>query len=102
MIQPTFALSSSLLLSALLAGCAATGPNSAPEQRTASITRTVNGVAHISAPDAQTLAYGVAYAHAQDNVCQSADQLVTVRGQRSRHFGGGAAASLIARLRTPH
>jgi acyl-homoserine-lactone acylase len=88
------------VLAILLAGCAS--PRSGPEQRTASITRTANGVAHISAPDAQTLAYGVAYAHAQDNVCQSADQLVTVRGQRSRHFGGGTATSLIGRRVLPN
>ena len=37
---------------------------------------------HISAPDIETLSYGVAYAHAQDNVCQTAQALVTVRGER--------------------
>jgi len=62
-----------------LAGCATP---TAPESRTATIVRTANGVPHISAPDIETLAYGVAYAHAQDNVCQTAQQLVTVRGQR--------------------
>ena len=69
----------------LLAACASVAPT---EPRTATIQRTANGVAHISAPDFETLAYGVAYAHAQDNVCQTAQQLVTVRGERSRWFGG--------------
>ena len=64
---------------------------SAGEARTATLQRTAHGVAHISAPDAETLAYGVAYAHAQDNVCQTADQLVTVRGERGLHFGAGNA-----------
>lgn len=54
---------------------------------TVTITRTTHGIPHITAPDMETLAYGVAYAHAQDNVCQTADHLVTVRGQRSLHFG---------------
>lgn len=79
---------------ALLAGCAALPP----EQRTATITRTAHGVAHIAAPDMRTLAYGVAYAHAQDNVCQTAQQLVTVRGERSRHFGAAATALLGRRM----
>jgi acyl-homoserine-lactone acylase len=78
------------LATLLLAGCASVPP----EQRTASITRTAHGVAHVSAPDMRTLAYGVAYAHAQDNVCQTAQQLVTVRGERARHFGPTASALL--------
>ena len=81
---------------ALLSACAS-APTS-PDARTATIQRTAHGVAHISAPDAHTLAYGVAYAHAQDNVCQSADALVTARGERSRHFGGTATALLGQRV----
>jgi len=42
----------------------------------------------------KALAYGVAYAHAQDNVCQTADHLVTVRGERSRYFGPTATGRL--------
>lgn len=77
------------LLSAtvLLAACAS-APGSAPggsgEVR---LVRTTHGIPHITAPDLRQLAFGVAYAHAQDNVCQSADHLLTVRGQRSRWFG---------------
>ena len=85
-----------LAAAALLSACASTPTD--PASRTASIQRTAHGVAHISAPDAQTLAYGVAYAHAQDNICQSADALVTARGQRSKHFGGAATALLGRRL----
>ena len=80
-----------LAAAAAVAGLAAcTTPALAPAQKpTASIQRTANGVAHISAPDYETLAYGVAYAHAQDNVCQTAQQLVTVRAERARYFGAG-------------
>ena len=54
---------------------------------TATIVRTAHGIPHITAPDVETLAFGAAYAHAQDNVCQTADHLVTVRGERSLFFG---------------
>lgn len=75
-----------LAAAALLAGCAS-GPN-APGDRSVSITRTTFGIPHITANDPESLAYGVAYAYAQDNVCMTADQLVTARGQRSATFGG--------------
>ncbi len=81
-------------LAALLTGCASVGGGGG----TATIQRTAHGVAHVSAPDFETLAYGIAYAHAQDNVCQTAEQLVTVRGERSRHFGGTAQGLLGLRM----
>jgi acyl-homoserine-lactone acylase len=89
--------STPLLITAALAlaGCASLGTQ---DSRTATIQRTAHGVAHISAPDMHTLAYGVAYAHAQDNVCQTAQQLVTIRGERSRTFGGVASGQLGLRL----
>jgi len=70
---------------ALLGACATTSDRGMG----ARVQRTAYGVVHVSAADLQTLAYGVAYAHAQDNVCQTAQQLVTIRGQRSRWFGDG-------------
>jgi acyl-homoserine-lactone acylase len=73
-----------------------------PSARTAVIQRTALGLPHISAPDIETLAYGVAYAHAQDNVCQTAEQIVTARGERARWFGGGAAAGLLGRRVLPN
>ena len=39
----------------------------------ATIERTAFGIAHISAGNLESLAYGIAYAHAEDNVCQTAD-----------------------------
>src|SRR6185369_13782747 len=47
------------------------------DARIVRIQRTAHGVAHVEAPDYESLAYGVAYAHAQDNVCQTADHLLT-------------------------
>ena len=69
-----------------LAGCASQ-PGAAGTDRSVTIARTTYGVPHITANDPKSLAYGVAYAYAQDNVCMTADQLVTARGQRSSTFG---------------
>lgn len=71
----------------MLTACA-NPPGSPGNDRSATIERTTYGIPHITAPDPESLAYGVAYAYAQDNVCMTADQLVTARGQRSATFGG--------------
>lgn len=68
----------------LLAGCASTP---APGSRNVTIERTAYGIAHVTAPDYEGIAYGVAYAHAQDNVCQTAEHLLTARGERSQFLG---------------
>ena len=84
-MHPTRALA--LIAAATLAACAGTPTGS---DRTATIQRTTFGVPHISAPDVETLAYAVAFTHAEDNACQTAQQLVTARGERSRWFGAGS------------
>jgi acyl-homoserine-lactone acylase len=71
-------------LAALLGACASTPP---PGARSVTIERTTFGIAHITAPDYEGLAYGSAYAHAQDNVCQTAEHLLTLRGERSQFLG---------------
>ena len=71
-----------LACAALLAACAS--PPMGTDARTATIQRTAHGVPHITAGDPETLAYAMAYAYAQDNVCMTANQLVTVRGERCR------------------
>jgi acyl-homoserine-lactone acylase len=80
------------VLAAALAGCAALAPP--PAERAVRIERTAHGIAHVSAPDLEALAYGVAYAHTQDNLCQSANHLVTLRGERARFFGPSARGLL--------
>lgn len=84
-LPPLFARGVLAVACGTLAACASLDGGS----RSVTLERTTNGVAHITAPDLASLAYGVAYAHAQDNVCQTAQQLVTVRGERSRFFGAG-------------
>jgi acyl-homoserine-lactone acylase len=78
-------LAPTLLLISVLStlGCA-----SGPTSTTATIERTTYGIPHVTAPDAETLAFGLAYAYAQDNVCMAANHLVTVRGERAVSFGG--------------
>ncbi len=87
-------LAAAALAAAAFAGCgAATQP--APE---VTIQRTTHGIAHIEAPDYESLAYGIAWAHAADNVCQTANQLVTIRGERSRWFGADGSGLLGLRV----
>jgi acyl-homoserine-lactone acylase len=59
----------------------------------AEIRRTSFGVAHVKATNYGSIGYGVGYAFAQDNFCMIADEFVTVRGERSRHFGEAAITS---------
>ena len=88
-----------VVLNAMIAaGCANLAT---PAERVVQIQRTTYGIAHIEAPDFEALAYGLAYAQAQDNVCQSADHLVTVRGERARFFGP-AGEGLLGLRRLPN
>ncbi len=80
-----------LAFTVLLAACASGPPAGS---RSATIERTSYGIAHITAPDYEGIGYGSAYAHAQDNVCQTADHLLTVRGERSQFFGPTATGEL--------
>lgn len=80
-----------LALAALLGACATA---SAPGSRSVTIERTTYGIAHITAPDYEGIAYGVAYAHAQDNICQTAEHLLTARGERSQFLGPQATGEL--------
>ncbi|GMA14275.1 aculeacin A acylase [Deinococcus metallilatus] len=51
------------------------------------IQRTSYGIPHVRAADLGSLGYGLGYAYAQDNLCLLADQVLTVRGERSRYLG---------------
>lgn len=45
------------------------------------------GIPHIQAQDYGSLGYGMGYAFARDHACVLADQLIMVKGERSRWFG---------------
>ncbi len=77
----------SLLAAATLGGCATGAGNWSETDLSAEIRRTSYGIPHIRANDYAGVAFGMAYAYAQDNVCLMADQVVTVSGERSRVFG---------------
>ena len=53
----------------------------------AKISRTSFGIPHVRAGDWGSLGFGAGYAYAEDNLCTLADEVVTVRAQRSRFFG---------------
>jgi acyl-homoserine-lactone acylase len=55
----------------------------------ASITRTRFGIAHIVAADWGGVGFGQGYAFAQDRACTLIDQVIKVRGERSKWFGAG-------------
>lgn len=66
------------------------------------IDRTTYGIAHITAPDDEGIGYGAAYAHAQDDLCLMANQLLTLRGDRTRYLGAqGTAAISLNHLSNP-
>ncbi|MFP5220582.1 MAG: penicillin acylase family protein [Actinomycetes bacterium] len=53
----------------------------------AQVIRTSYGIPHITADDFESLAFGQAFAAAEDIACSLADTLLTARGERSRWFG---------------
>ncbi|WP_406129356.1 penicillin acylase family protein [Streptomyces canus] len=58
----------------------------------ATIRYTEYGIPHILAKNYADLGFGTGWAQATDQVCTLADGFVTVRGERSRFFGGDAAS----------
>ena len=53
----------------------------------AQISRTSYGIPHVRAHSWGDLGFGAGYAYAEDNLCTLANEIVTVRAQRSRFFG---------------
>ena len=94
---PLRAVSAAALVT-LLAACATPAPGS----RSVQIERTTYGIAHVSAPDYEGIGYGVAYAYAQDNVCQTAEHILTLRGERSQFLGVQGTGEIgLGRLPNP-
>ena len=95
-------LAAACLTVAGLSGCAS-GPgiwgaaDGTIDSDSVRIVRTTHGIPHVTAANAEMLSYGIAYANAQDNVCQSLDVLATVRGQRTHYFGAAATGVLGVR-----
>ncbi|AKJ26698.1 penicillin acylase family protein [Caldimonas brevitalea] len=100
-MQPLSRLIGSPAIAVLLGVLAACGggdppPAPRPEPRptpgptfAAEIRRTAFGIPHILARDEAGLGYGVGHAYAQDNLCVVAEKFMSLRGERSRHYGPG-------------
>jgi acyl-homoserine-lactone acylase len=76
----------------LLSACGSSGDPS--YEYDAQIRRTSYGIPHITAADSKGLGYGAGYAFAQDNFCVLADKVVQVNGERAKHFGADALATM--------
>src|ERR1035438_2412485 len=89
----------SIVAAAMLVGCA-NAPQ--PGARVVQIDRTTYGIAHVTASDYEGIGYGVAYAYAQDNLCLTAEHLLTLRGDRTRFLGAQGAGEIgLERLPNP-
>ncbi|MFU8783677.1 acylase [Aliidiomarina sp.] len=62
----------------------------APGEVSAEIRRTDFGVPHITSDSLEGIAFGTAFAFAEDNICVLADQIVRFNSQRSAYFGPDA------------
>lgn len=60
------------------------------------IRRTSYGVPHVLATSVGNVAFGQAWAYAEDRFCDLADQIVKVRSERSRWFGPGPDGANLA------
>lgn len=92
MIRPL--LPAAIALCTSLAACHGGAPRAAFE---AELRMTAYGVPHVRADDFASLGYGVAHAYLRQNFCLLADQVVTVRGERSKYHGpdGTAVVSFV-------
>lgn len=78
---------------ALLIGCSEDSEKASSADTGTSYQATVRytdyGVPHIRADDNGSLAFGIGYAHARENLCTLSEQLMKLKSQRSRYFGPG-------------
>jgi len=89
----------------LAAGCGGgDDPPAPPPPATrfdAQVRWTAYGVPHVKANDYAGLGYGYGYAVARDQFCVLADRVITLRGERSAHFGADGRA-LVGFLPLPN
>ncbi len=86
MIARLLAASAAIALLAACAGAPGTGDSA---KMTAEIRRTAYGVPHIKANTYAGLGFGLGYASAEDNICEIAERIMTVNGERAKHLGRG-------------
>ena len=62
----------------------------------AEVIRTEFGIPHIFADDFRGFGYGYGYVHAEDNLCVLAEDLITIRGERSKFLGRDGSYTIVA------
>lgn len=62
----------------------------------AEVIRTEHGVPHIFASNFRDFGYGYGYVHAEDNLCVLAEDLLTIRGERSKYLGRDGSYTIVA------
>lgn len=80
-------LALSALTCAIITGCSDSKSSNKAYQ--SEITYTEYGVPHIKADNYGSLGYGIGYVQAKDNMCTLSEQILKVKGEKSRHFGAG-------------
>ena len=81
------AFAASVALFAQVSTASAMGEKDPLPEFWAEIRYTAYGIPHIKADDYDGAGYGLGYAFAKDNVCLMSEKFVTLRGERSKHFG---------------
>ena len=94
-----------LLAMVTLAACGdddATLPTVPGQDYEVTVTRTTFGIPHINASDFGSLGYGFGYAFAEDNLCTLMEDLVAIRGERSKYWGGDGTYAIRPAEITPN
>lgn len=74
----------------VLAGCQENSSEPDPARHyDVTLTYTEQGVPHIKANDYASLGFGAGYAHAEENLCTLSEQIMKLRGEKSRWLGAG-------------
>jgi acyl-homoserine-lactone acylase len=89
---------SAVALAACSAGAVVEEGSTANPKFEAEIRRTAFGVPHIKADDMGGIGYGFGYASAQDNLCEIADRLLTVSGERAKYHQRMIASQRVETL----
>ncbi|MCP5089723.1 MAG: hypothetical protein GY949_02240, partial [Gammaproteobacteria bacterium] len=76
-----------LVVWGMLAACVAIPTDDAGPVYESRLYRSEGGIPHVIAPDFASLAYGTAYAAAEDNICYLARHFLKLDGRLSQHFG---------------
>ena len=93
----TRTLLATMVVGLLVLGCTSGSKSATPPdgsavadgQFQATIRRTTDGVPHIVAADWGSLSFGQGYASAEDRSCDLADQVIKIKGERSKWLGAG-------------